>query len=267
MNRPVEVNSVGQRLLCSFLLALSTMLFAQDVVPAGTILPLQLDSALNSRKNKPGQVITATVMQDVPSATGPQIRAGAKVIGHILSVTQAEHGNGELVTLQFDELKVSKHAVPITTNLRALASMMDVFDAQLSDAGPDRGEAGNAWTTDQIGGEVVYRGGGPVAHGLQVVGKPMANGVLVPTAASPSSGCRGPVAGNYQPQALWVFSSDACGIYDLPNVEIVHAGRTNPVGTITLLSQKGNLNIRAGSGLLLRVNNNAPALESKNVVK
>jgi len=51
---------------------------------------------------------------------------------------------------------------------------------------------------------------------------------------------------------------DACGLYDFPNVTLAHAGRTDPVGQITLLSSRGNLNIRGGSGMLLRVNDAKP---------
>lgn len=132
--------------------------------------------------------------------------------------------------------------------------MMAVEQAQLPETGPDRGTSENAWTTDQIGGEVVYRGGGPVANGLRSVGEPTANGVLVHVSAKPGTECRGEIEGNHQLQAFWVFSSDACGTYDLPNLAILHAGRDAPVGEITLGSDKGDLNVRSGSGMLLRVN-------------
>ena len=100
---------------------------------------------------------------------------------------------------------------------------------------------------------MVYRGGGPVVNGFGEVGKPVPNGVLVHVSSQPGSKCRGEIDGNDRLQALWVFSSDACGIYDMPDVTIIHAGRTSPLGEFTLLSGKGNLNIRAGSGILLRV--------------
>lgn len=132
--------------------------------------------------------------------------------------------------------------------------MMAVQEAQLPESGPDRGTSQNAWTTDQIGGEVVYRGGGPVADGLRTVGEPTYGGVLVHVSSKPGTKCRGEIEDNDRLQALWVFSSDACGVYDFPELEIVHAGRTDPVGEITLASHKGDVNVRAGSGMLLRVN-------------
>ena len=136
--------------------------------------------------------------------------------------------------------------------------MMDVSDAQVPESGPDRGTSENEWTTDQIGGEVVYRGG-VVAHGSNIVGNSvLGSGVLVNLSSRPGTKCRGEMAGNDQMKALWVFSSDACGLYDLPNLTLAHAGRSDPVGQIKLLSDKGNVKLRAGSGMLLRVTGAAP---------
>ena len=208
------------------LIMFTTHLFAQTAIPAGTILPVALNSSLNSRKTKPGQMITARVMQDVPLSPASTIHAGAKVIGQVLDVTAANGTAGGRVSFRFDTLVLSKQRIPITTDLRALASMMAVEDAQLPAAGPDRGTSENAWTTVQIGDELVYRGGGPVANGLRSVGKPAANGVLVHVSGDPGTKCRGETEGNDRLQALWVFSSDACGAYDFPDLTIAHAGRT-----------------------------------------
>ncbi len=221
--------------------------------PAGTILPLRLDSSLSSKKSKPGQVVTASLMQDVPLASGGKIRAGSKAVGRVLDVVKAGNGSGAKLSLQFTTLEVSKRRMAITTNLRALASMMEVNEAQLPEAGPDRGTSANSWTTEQIGGDVVYRGGGPVANGLRVVGTPTADGVLVKIASKPGTKCRGDLGGNDHLQALWVFSADACGTYGFSDLTVIHAGRSNPIGQITLASERGNVDIRSGSGFLLRV--------------
>jgi len=243
-----------KRILWISLIMFAAQVFAQSAIPAGTILPVALNSSLNSRKVKPGQVITARVMQDVPLLPGSKIHAGTRVIGHVVDVKPGTGASGTQMSFRFDTLVVSKRRMPITTNLRALASMMAVEEAQLPESGPDRGTSENAWTTDQIGGEVVYRGGGPVANGLRSVGEPTFHGVLVQVSGEPGTKCRGDVEGNDQPQALWVFSSDACGVYDFPDLAIVHAGRSNPVGEISLTTDHGDVNVRAGSGMLLRVN-------------
>lgn len=240
--------------LLLIVIAFSTQLLAESAIPAGTILPVELHSSLNSAKSKTGQVITARIMQDVPLPGGSKIPAGSKVIGHVVRVSQANNTSGTELAVRFDTVVVSKRRIPITTNLRALASMMAVWDAQLPKTGPDRGTPESAWNTVQVGDdEVVYRGGGPVVNGMQVVGHPTADGVLVQVASVPGMKCRGQLGNNDQPQALWVFSSDACGTYDLPHVTIAHAGRSDPIGRIVLGSDTHELDIRGGSGMLLRV--------------
>jgi hypothetical protein len=240
-----------KRVLLVTLIVLSIQLFAQDEIPEGTILPLELNSSLRSNKGHAGQEIRARLMQDVPLPSGRKIHAGAKVIGHIISARPAVDGMMADLSLRFDTLAVGKRRVAITTDLRALATMMDVSEAQVPESGPDRGTPENWWTTDQIGGEVVYRGG-VVTNGSNTVGDSvLGSGVLVHVSSRPGMKCRGP--GNDQLQALWVFSSDACGLYDLPNLTLEHAGRSDPVGLIKLLSDKGNVKVPGDSGMLLRV--------------
>jgi hypothetical protein len=243
-----------KRTLWISVMMLSAHLFAQSVVPAGTIIPIGLNSSLNSRKARPGQVISGRVMQDVPLSPGWKIRAGAKLIGHVIDVKPAADARGGQLSLRFDTLVESKQRTSITTDVRALASAMAVEEAQIPVSGPDRGTSPAAWTTNQIGGEVVYRGGGPVANGLRSVGEPTYGGVLVHVSAKPGTKCRGEIDDNDRLQALWVFSSDACGTYGFADLAIIHAGRDNPIGEITLTSTKGDVNVRAGSGMLLRVN-------------
>ena len=232
----------------------ATAVFGQNAIPEGTILPLRLNSALNSKKSKAGQAISVTLMQDVPLTPRSAIHAGTKVIGHILDVTPATAASGAKISFGFDTIEIAKRKVPITANLRALASMMEVQEAQLPQSGPDRGTSENSWTTVQIGGDVVYRGGGPVTHGLEVVGIPAANGVLCRVRANPDAKCRGETDGNDLPQALWVFSADACGAYGFPGLTIIHTGRSSPFGQVTIGSTSGDFKVRSGSGMLLRVN-------------
>ena len=177
----------------------------------------------------------------------------------MVAVKPASNGGSAEISLRFDNLATRTQHIPVITNLRALATMMDVSEAQVPESGPDHGTSEYSWTTDQIGGEIDYRGGGAIVHAAEIVGHSVPNGVLVRVSSEPGTKCRGEVYGNDRPQALWVFSSDACGLYD-PDVTLAHAGRTPPFGEITLQSNKGNVNIRAGSGMLLRVNGIAPRI-------
>lgn len=85
------------------------------------------------------------------------------------------------------------------------------------------------------------------------MGKAVLGGVLVYAKANPALGCEGPVGSDDRPQALWLFSADACGVYGFKGVQLIHNGQAEPVGEITLGFKKANMKLRAGPGLLLRV--------------
>lgn len=228
----------------------TSVLWAQATIPSGTILPVRLNCPLKSSHNRAGEIISARIMQKVPIPGNRDIPEGAKIVGHIVSVEPASDSQGGTVSFRFDSVIMGKQKIPISTDLRALASMMDILEAQVPDSGPDRGSPENFWVTHQIGGDVDYHGG-QVTQGSFTVGQSVTNGVLVRLTSHAGSKCRGQADDN--PQALWVFSSDACGLYSYSQLVIAHAGRTEPVGEITIRSQQGNFDIRSGSGMLLRV--------------
>jgi hypothetical protein len=229
-------------------------------IPPGTILPVRLNSAISSAKSRPGQVITGRIMQDVPLSPGLGIRAGTKVIGHIVARIPASPGAQARISLQFDKLVTSHQTTSITTNLRAIAGFMQIAEAQIPPTGAGESDVYRWLTTVQVGGDVVYGEGGPVTTGEnpnQIIGKKVSDGVLGQVRAKEGTKCRGAIDDNDRPQALWVFSSDACGTYGLEQISIAHAGRTDPIGVIVLVSDSGNLKIAGGAGILLRVNANS----------
>lgn len=230
------------------------------VIPPGTILPVRLNPTISSVKSKPGQAITGRIMQDVPLPHGAKIREGSKVTGHIVEVTRATGSGRGSVSLQFDRVSFSNQTISVTTNLRAIAGFMAVFEAQIPPIGPSESDVYRWLTTVQVGGDVVYGEGGVVTAGdnaNEIVGKAVNGGVLSQVRAREGTKCRGAIEGNDSPQALWVFSSDACGTYGLEHVSIAHAGRSDPIGVIVLTSDVGNLKLAGGAGLLLRVITNS----------
>ncbi len=138
--------------------------FVKISIPAGTVIPVALHGSLSTKKSKVGQVVKARVMQDIPLGEGSKVRAGAYVQGKVIAVTPAGNGSGASITFEFTQLVMSRVAEPITTNLRALASIVEVNSARIPQY-DDRGSSSYVNTTWQIGGETVYRGGGHVMDG------------------------------------------------------------------------------------------------------
>lgn len=228
----------------------------QNKVPTGTILPVVLRTTFSFENCKPDQTLRGQIAQDVPLANGSTIRKGSMIGGHIVEVTPAASGNGATVSIRFDRLYLAGHWVPLVTNLRAIAGFMAVLQAGIPEESPSEGTPYEWLPTTQIGGDTVYGRGGPVMSGentSEVVGKSVSNGVLARVSGKEGTRCRGAINGNDYPQALWVFSTDACGIYGIEHLNIAHAGRTAPPGTIVLTSETHNFKLRSGDGLLLRV--------------
>jgi hypothetical protein len=221
-------------------------------IPPGTILPVRLP-AISSAKVKEGDLVKGKIAQEVPLPGGTKIRKGTTVLGRVESTTMGAPGTGGTLAIKFYALLQHRRSTPIETNLRALASWLEVEEAQIPMSGPGESDVYVWLSTKQIGDEVVYGLRGPVAAGTRIVGVSVPDGVLVPASASADGHCRGPIAGNDRPQALWVFSSNACGLYGYSNLEIRHAGRTAPLGEVVLGAKKGPVKIASGSGALLRV--------------
>jgi hypothetical protein len=225
-------------------------------VPNGTILAVRLNVTISSTKCKPGQEITGRIMQRVPLPSGIFIREGSRVRGQIVAVNPVANGTAARISLQIDKLIIAHQAISIVTNLRAIAGFMEIAQAQTPPIGPGESDVYRWLTTQQVGGDLVYGEGGPVTASTnsdEILGREANGGVLGLVRSKNGTKCRGAIDGNETSQALWVFSTDACGTYGLQHLQILHAGRTDPVGVIVLASNNSNLKIPAGTGMLLRV--------------
>ena len=237
----------------------NTLAASSAAIPAGTILPVSLDSTMRSDKNQPGTAISATVMQDVPLGMGTSLRAGSKITGHVVEAIRPGQKSDEArISFQFDQVRLGNRAVSITTNLRALASLREIRAAQDPENCCDDIAPTN-WNLIQIGGgQVSYGLGGKVMVGSEVVGRYTSQGVLAYVNQDLGTDCRGTIDGNTRPQAFWLFSVNACGVYGFGDVKILHSGRTEPVGQVTLISDGRAVKVGRSSGMLLRVDRSGP---------
>jgi hypothetical protein len=177
-----------------------------EPIPAGTIIPVSLNSTLRSDKSGNGATITATVMQDVPLGRGGTLRKGSKVTGHVVEVITPGKGSDESkISFQFDQVRFENRTIPITTSLGAVASVMEVDAAQVPKTGED-GDSSGSWSLVQIGGDQVsYGQGGSVMLGSEVVGNYTSQGVLANMSPDLGTECRGMVNGDNTAQAFWLF--------------------------------------------------------------
>jgi len=223
-------------------------------IPAGTVLAVRLNHGFSSKTAREGQEITARIMQEVPLPNHGRIPEGARVLGTIVSVEKAGTGRNGRISFRFDSLEISQQKMSVVANLRAIAGFMEVQAAQTPETSPGFGTPYPWATTRQIGGDEVYGIEGPVTdESSNEVGKGVFGGVLVHVRAQPGSKCRGAMDAEDRLQALWVFSSNACGVYGMMGLTIAHAGRTEPVGEIVLAADHNDVRIRGGTGMLLRV--------------
>jgi len=228
------------RLLGVALIAVAPLL-AQEI-PAGTVVPVMLTATIESAKAHPGQPITGKVMERVPLPDGKEIPQGAKVLAHVDNVMPAQGKSPSWIAIEFDDIVIHGQQIPVKANVRALASMMAIYDAQVPFFEPDSTPS-SAVMFAPVGGDPAFRPDNPEKSYKKVV---TFDGELPP-------GCGGRLDRESSAGALWVFSPYACGVYGYgKGLAIVKDGSEAPVGNIIVGSQK-NFELRAGSGLLLRV--------------
>ncbi len=230
-------------------LCCSAVLGAQDL-PAGTALPVMMSTRLNAKGAKPGQKIEGKLMQEVlQPSSGEMIKSGSRVTGHVISVDKPG-ASGSRIVLQFDELQDEHGTIPLNVRVRALAGSASVFQAGVPVDNNTDAEPPTQWATKQVGGEIVFRGRGYVASDQGKVGTWSGDGVwgkLAPGGDCPEADDNG------TRQALWIFSTTACGVYGFRDLRLTQNGGSAPLGQITLESNQ-DIDIRGGSGWLLLVN-------------
>ena len=209
-------------------LATPPVVRAQDSIPPGTVLPIQLDNSLSSRKSKPGEALTSRILQTCRLVRGFRSTAERRITGHVLDVSPAAIGVHAKISLVFDAIKLRHSAMPITTNLRALTSPLQV-DAAGNPLGGDRGTPSTAYDdADRRRSDLSRRRAYQLLE--NVVGEPVFWRSPRILARSGGKALRSAIIGNNRPQALWLFFFDACRVYGYPEVEITQAGANGPGG-------------------------------------
>jgi hypothetical protein len=225
-------------------------------LPVGLILAARLKDTFKVKDLQKGTIVELQVMQDTPLPDRSKIPMKALVRGSVVSAANDSDGPGVNVTFVFTQVADKDQSFSIATSVRAIASFVAVRGAQTPLTGADTGSPPGWANTVQVGGDIRYGDGGPVRNShKQKVGKGVLGGVLVHIASNPSLGCDGPIKGEDFLQALWVFSSDACGVYGMKELKISHSGNSDPVGEFTLHFEKDDMKLDGGTAFLFQIVN------------
>jgi hypothetical protein len=226
-----------------------------EPIPAGTILPVRLNSALRSDRSGSGATIIATVMQDVPLGRGETLRKGSKVTGHVVEAINPGKGSDESkISFQWDQVRAGNLTIPVITTLRAMASPHVVLEA----SPPPSSSEDTDYEVEIGGDQISYGEGGPVMVGEQVVGKYTSQGVLAYVYQDSGTPSGRTIDDSARPQAFWLFSVNARGAYGFVDLRMLHPGRTAPLGEVTLASNRKAVKVDKGSAMLLRVDGSWP---------
>jgi hypothetical protein len=183
------------------------------------------------------------------------LRKGSTLTGHMVAaITPGKGSDDSKISFQFDQVRFGNLTIPITTTLRAVASRSAVHAAM-----PELTSSEYADNTIEIGGDQIsYGEGGPVMVGSQVVGKYTSQGVLANVDQDSGTPSGGTIDGDARPQAFWLFSVNARGAYGFRDLTIPQSGRTEPLGEVTLASNREAVKVDKGSAMLLRVDSSGP---------
>ncbi len=204
--------------------------------PLGATLPVTLDETLDAKTARPGEPIHAGLIQRVPLPGGAFLPDKAKLTGTVVAV------DAKTLTLRFDTLSLDGHSAPIHLRLLAAAFWREVDHTKDPLGAPDRGTSNpTQWTTEQLGGDEVYRANG--------VGK-VYNRVSEPVGHADGRGVYGfaPQPGGAE-RAMGPFSTTSAGLYGLEG--LAFGAQVAGAATFTLTAPSWKLHTH--DALLLEV--------------
>lgn len=252
MSRQSAVRDIA-RILSSLTLASATLVtFAQNGSPivtlsplsSGTTLPVRLTHELKAGAVKPGSTFLATTTQRIPVTLNSFLPPGTEIVGNVVSSqTSSSPSAPSELTLRFTEIRYKRQTLPIAARTLAIANFVQVMDASVIASGSsDRGNPSPAnWTTDQVGGDQVYRSGwvGNVySSSSHKVGFADYHGVYAL-----------PASQNEVPRALGVFSLNSTGLYGFSNTTRLQANGPDT----TIIDSTHRVALRKGDDLLLQI--------------
>ena len=221
-----------------------------------TTLPITFTKTVSANRAKPGDAVVARPTQAVRLSNGQEVRPGAEILGHVVSVqpflfdkTPYARQGQSVLEIQFDSLAAQGTKIPLHVYLRAIADTFatnDAFEPRPSDEDP-------LHSTVQVGGdirvpsqsEIVSPDGDTVAYNKR-------DGNFAHLIANTGSGAA-QCDGTNTEQPVAIFSASACGAYGFQEISLTSTGYDSNPSQFSLSSNRRAPEIRRYSDALLEV--------------
>ena len=227
-----------------------------ELLAPQTTVPITFVKSLNANKTKAGDAVLARTMEAVRLANGQELRPGAEVLGHVVSVqpfvfdkTPYARQPVSVLTIQFDTLSAQSQKIPLHVSVRALA---DVF-ATTAAVEPRDSDEDSLQSTTQIGGDIVTPSQSEIVNSAgDIVGYNKKGGNFAHLIANVGAGgWRCDASNTEQPVSL--FSASACGMYGFSGLALSIPGSGANSSAFTLSSTHRAPEIPRYSSALLEV--------------
>jgi hypothetical protein len=223
---------------------------------AGTTLNAQLSRSLDSKKAKPGEVVTAQTTEAVKVDGKIVIPNNTKLVGHVTRASARAKGDADSVlAVQFDRAVLKDgHEMPLQVTLQAMAADQSTTrpvngdDLQpmgnIEGGAAGAGAAGNRGTVGGVGSTV----GGAASGAASTVPRTIDQSGTVNSTTRAATGAAGQVAGGVDSSGELKPSSR--GVYGLSGLTL-NANASNAADGAVIISAGKNVHLDSGTRLLL----------------
>jgi len=224
----------------------------QASLAAGTTLNAELSRSLDSKKAKPGDVVTAQTTQAVKVDGKIVIQSNSKLVGHVTRASARAKGDSDSVlAVQFDRAVLKDgHEMPLQVTLQAMASDQGTPPVNGDDLQPvgnieggaaGAGAAGNRGTVGGVGSTV----GGAASGAASTVPRTIDQSG---TTAGAAAGVAGQAAGGVTTSGE--LKPTSRGVYGLNGLTLNGNGANSSEGAVIISAGK-NVHLDSGTRLLL----------------
>lgn len=226
---------------------------------SGTAFNAELNSALDSRKAKAGDSVTARTTEAVKSDGKTVIPRGTKVVGHVTQASARAKGESEsALGVVFDKAVLKNgHEIPLNAGIQALASAQSSASAAGADTesmagmGASAAGSGAAGGRGALGGVTSSAGGavGSVTNTAANAGA-VAGGAVNSTANATGNVASGATRAVGGLNAAGQFTSNSQGVFGLNGLNLNSSASNGTQGSVITSTGK-NVHLDSGTRMLL----------------